>query len=159
KAANDKALGLAEKALAGVQQYFSQPKPADMSDAQWKQARTEYEDQLHSARGLIYFNRLDYGKSAEEYLAVIKSSPRDAVAHFYLGYAYRNQAADLSKALVEAIKEFDAARVAKKPQPDIDELDAKRQGIQDEFGKKRDSAIDALATAVAIGDPRVPAQG
>jgi tetratricopeptide (TPR) repeat protein len=155
KAANDKALELAGKALTGVQQYFSQPKPAQMTDAQWTQARVEYEDQLHSARGLIYFNRMDYTKSAEEYTTVIKNSPKDGVAHFYLGYAYRNQAADLSKTLVEAIKTFDAARVAKKPQPEIDELDARRQGAQDEFSKMRDSAIDSLATAVAIADTRV----
>jgi len=155
KAANDKALDLAGKALAGVQQYFSQPKPAQMTDVQWTQARVEYEDQLHSARGLIYFNRMDYTQSVEEYQTVIKNSPKDGVAHFYLGYAYRNQAADLSKALVEAIKTYDAARVAKKPQPEIDELDAKRQGAQDEFSKVRDSAIESLATAVAIADTRV----
>src|SRR5215510_13047151 len=158
KAANERALDLSTKALAGVQQYFSQPKPAEMTEVQWKQARVEYEDQLHSARGLIYFNRSDYGKSAEEYLEVIKNSPKDGVAHFYLGYAYRNEAADLSKALVEAIKSFDAARLGKKPQPEIDELDARRQGLQDEFTKKRDSALDSLATAVAVADPRVPKQ-
>jgi tetratricopeptide (TPR) repeat protein len=155
KGANDKALDLAGKALSGVQQYFSQPKPAQMTDAQWTQARIEYEDQLHSARGLIYFNRMDYAKSTDEYMTVLKNSPRDGVAHFYLGYAYRNQAAELSKALVEAIKTFDAARLAKKPQPEIDELDARRQGAQDEFSKVRDSAIDSLATAVAIADARV----
>jgi len=158
KAANDRALDLATKALSGVQQYFSQPKPAEMTEAQWKQARAEYEDQLHSARGTIYFNRSDYGKSAEEYLEVIKNSPKDGVAHFYLGYAYRNEAADLSKALVEAIKSYDAARLAKKPQPEIDELDARRQGLQDEFTKKRDSALESLATAVATADARVPKQ-
>src|ERR1051326_3853694 len=158
KAANDKALDLSTKALVGVQQYFTQPKPAQMTDAQWKQARVEYEDQLHSARGLVYFNRQDYAKSTEEYTAVIKNPPKDGVAHFYLGFAYRSQAAEASQALVAAIKAFDAARVAKAPQPDIDELDAKRQGLQDEFQKKRDSALDELATAVAIGDTRVLAQ-
>src|SRR5215470_13871220 len=70
KASNDKALDLSGKALAGVKKYFSQPKPAQMTDAQWTQARVEYEDQLHSARGLIYFNRMDYEKSAEEYMTV-----------------------------------------------------------------------------------------
>jgi len=158
KAANDKALDLATKALDGVQQYFSQPKPAQMTDAQWKQARVEYDDQLHSARGLIYFNRMDYVKSIDEYQAVIKNTPKDGVAHFYLGYAYRSQAADASQALVAAIKAFDAARVAKAPQPDIDELDGRRQGLQDDFQKKRDSAIDELAASVAVADPRVLTQ-
>jgi len=129
-----------------------------MTEVQWKQARVEYEDQLHSARGLIYFNRSDYDKSSEEYLEVIKNSPKDGIAHFYLGYTYRNETADLSKELVEAIKAFDAARQAKKSQPEIDELDARRQGLQDEFTKKRDSALDALATSLAVADPRVPKQ-
>lgn len=155
KARNDRALALAEKALAGVQQYFAQPKPAQMTEAQWKQARVDYEDQLHSARGTIYFTRMDYVKSAEEYLAVIGNSPSDGVAHFYVGYSYRNQAAGLQKGLLDAIKAYDAARVARQPQPEIDELDARRQGMQDEFTKKRDSAIDELATAVAIADTRV----
>ena len=39
KAALDKANGLANKAMAGVTQLFSQPKPAEMTDAQWKQAQ------------------------------------------------------------------------------------------------------------------------
>ena len=59
---------------------------------------------------------------------------------------------------MEAIKAFDAARQAKKSQPEIDELDARRQGLQDEFTKKRDSALDALATSLAVADPRVPKQ-
>ena len=153
KTANDKAFDLANKALAGVAQYFAQAKPAGITDAQWTQARAEYEEQLHSALGLILFNRLDYVKSAAEYQTVTKSNPKDAVAHFYLGLAFRNQAADASKVLVDAIKAFDAARVAKAPQPEIDELDAKRQGIQADFQDKRDKALDELATAVAIGGP------
>ncbi len=151
KAANDKALNLATKALAGVAQYFSQPKPANMTDAQWKAARAEYDEQLHSAVGLIHFNRADYPKAVEEYQTVVKSNPKDAVARFYLGLAYRNQAAEASKAVLAAIQAFDAARTAKAPQPEIDELDAKRQGLQADFQVKRDKALDELASAVAIG--------
>jgi len=151
KTANEKAFELANKALAGVAQYFSQPKPANMTDAQWKQARADYDEQLHSALGMIQVNRKDYAKAAAEYTIVAKSNPKDSVAHFYIGFAYQNQTADASKALVEAIKAFDAARFAKAPQPDIDELDAKRQGIQGELDKKMDAALDEFAISVAIG--------
>jgi hypothetical protein len=153
KAANDKAFDLATKALAGVAQYFSQPKPANMTDAQWTQARAEYDEQLHSALGLIQFNRTDYAKSAAEYAVVTKSNPKDSVAHFYIGLAYRNQAASASKALVQAINDLNAAKASKAAQPDIDDLDAKRQGIQEDFDKRRDAALDELATSVAIGGP------
>ncbi len=151
KAANDKALALAAKALGGVDQYFSQAKPANLTDAQWKAARAEYDEQLHSAIGLIHFTRADFVKAIEEYQAVIKSNQKDAVARFYLGLAYRNQAAEASKAVLAAIQAFDAARTARAPQPEIDELDAKRQGLQAEFQDKRDKALDELASAVAIG--------
>jgi tetratricopeptide (TPR) repeat protein len=158
KAANDKALDLSAKALTGVQQYFSQPKPAQMNDAQWKQARVEYEDQLHTARGLIYFSRMDYTKSVEEFDAVVKNSPKDGVAHLYIGFAYRTQAGEASKATLEAFTAENAAKAAKAPQPEIDELAAKRQFTQEDFNTKRDKAIDELAAAVASGDQRVMKQ-
>jgi hypothetical protein len=153
KAANEKAFELANKALAGVAQLFGQPKPANVTDAQWKQARAEYDEQLHSALGMVQVNRKDYAKAAAEYVIVTKSNPKDSVAHFYIGFAYQNQTADASKALVEATKAFSDARVAKAPQPDIDELDAKRQGLQGDLDKKMDAALDEFAISVAIGGP------
>ena len=153
KAANDKAIDLANKALTGVASYFGAAKPTNMTDAQWKQARAEYEEQLHSTLGLIYFNRVDYPKAIEQYSAVSKSNPKDAVARFYLGLAYRNQAADAGKVAVEAVNALNVAKTARAPQPEIDELDARRQGLQDDFQKKIDSALDELAAAVAIGGP------
>src|SRR5207253_2516286 len=95
----------------------------------------------------------DYAKAAAEYSLVTKSNPKDSIAHFYIGFAYQNQSADISRALVEASKAFNAAIAAKAPQPDIDELDAKRQGIQGDLDKKMDSAIDEFAMSVAIGGP------
>jgi len=153
KTANEKAFDLANKALAGVAQIFSQPKPANVTDAQWKQARAEYDEQLHSALGMVQVNRKDYAKAAQEYAIVTKSNPKDSVAHFYIGFAYQNQTADASKALVDATKAFSDARVAKAPQPDIDELDAKRQGLEADLDKKMDAALGELATSVAIGGP------
>lgn len=158
KAATDKALDLSAKALTGVQQTFTQAKPAQVTDAQWKQARVDYEDQLHSSRGLIHFNRMDYEKSIEEFQAVVKNTPKDPVAHMYLGFAYRTQAADASKTTLQAFDAENAAIKARAPQPEIDELVAKRQFTQEDFTAKRDKAIDELAIAVATGDQRVAKQ-
>ena len=61
----------------------------------------------------------------------------------------KNNAA--SKAPLEAINAENDATKARLDQPVIDELVAKRQGIETDAREKRDKAIDELATSVAIG--------
>ena len=151
KAAMDKAGGLATKALDGVQKFFSQPKPANFTDAQWNQQKADLESQLHAALGFIALNRQDYAKSVQEFDAALKSAPKDGVSHYRLGLVYQSLASEASKALVEAINAENAAKTAKAEQPAIDELVAKRQGVEADARQKRDKAIDELATAVAIG--------
>lgn len=141
-AALDKAANYANKALGVVQQLSSQITP---------QQKAELEGQIHSTLGFIGLNRQDYPKAISEYEIALMSTPKDPVAHFRLGLAYQYLAAAASKAVLAAIEAFDAARKAKAPQPEIDELDAKRQGVQEDFQQKRDKAIDELATAVALG--------
>ena len=151
KAALDKSSNLATKSLAGVQQIFSQPKPASLTDAQWNQEKSNLESQIHSTLGYVALNRLEYPKAIEEYDIAIKSAPKDAVSHFRLGLAYEYQAADASKALVEAIDAENKAKTAKAEQSLLDELVAKRQAMEEDARTKRDKAIDELVSAVAIG--------
>ncbi|HYR92392.1 MAG TPA: hypothetical protein VE422_50570 [Terriglobia bacterium] len=154
RAAMDKALDLSTKALATVQQTFSQPKPANLTDAQWKAIKTEYEDQLHSTVALVYFNRSDFPKATEEYQTVLKSNPKDGPAHFYMGMIYRSQSATASKEYQTTVDaENNAKRAQPVDQPLVDELAAKRQGLEGEIREKRDKAIEELAIAVAIGGP------
>ena len=141
-AALDKAGTYANKALTVVQGLASQITA---------QQKAELEGQIHSTLGFISLNKQDYPKAVSEYEIALKNTPKDAVAHFRMGLAYQYLAAGASKATVEAINVLNAAKAEKKPQPEIDELDAKRQGIQDDFQQKRDKAIDELATAVALG--------
>jgi tetratricopeptide (TPR) repeat protein len=154
KMALDRALELSTKALASVQETFSKPKLPNVSDAQWKQIRAEYEDQLHSTIALVYFNRSDFPKATEEYQTVLKSNPKDGPAHFYMGMIYRSLSAVASKEYQTTI---DAENTAKRAQPVdqplVDELAAKREGLATEIREKRDKAIDELAIAVAIGGP------
>ena len=151
KAALDKALNLATRAMAGVQTVFSQPKPAQITDAQWTQEKATLEGNLHATMGFIALNNRDYNKSIEHYETALKSIPKDGVAHFRMGLAHQYLTADASKAVVEAIKAENEAKAARADQVQIDELVAKRQGIEQDLNDKRDRALDQLAIAVAIG--------
>jgi tetratricopeptide (TPR) repeat protein len=151
KAALDKANTLATKAMAGVTQLFSQPKPAQFSDADWNAQKAQLEGNLHATMGFVALNNRDYPKAVEHYETALKSIPKDGIAHFRLGLAYQFLTSDASKAVVEAIKAENQAKSEKADQVQIDELIAKRQGFEQDLNDKRDKAIDQLATAVAIG--------
>ncbi|PYS56294.1 MAG: hypothetical protein DMG13_00180 [Acidobacteria bacterium] len=151
KAAMEKAAALATKALEGVKQFFTQPKPPNVPEPQWNQQRADLEGQLHAALGFIAFNRQDYANAAQEFQTAFKSTPKDGVSHYRLGLVFQTQASAASKALLEAINAENDAKKARRDQPVIDELVAKRQGIETDAREKRDKAIDELATSVAIG--------
>src|SRR5213594_3944733 len=145
KAALNKAEDLGRKALAGIQ-----PLLAQAQDDQKKQI-AQIESQLHGTLGLIAYNRPDYTKSIEEYEATLKGNPKDDVAHFYLGADYQALTAQASRAYQDAVKAENDAKIAKAEQPIIDDLAAKRQGLENEVREKRDKAIDEYAIAAAIG--------
>jgi tetratricopeptide (TPR) repeat protein len=147
KAALDKAEGLAKRALAGIQPLLAQAQGAEKTQI------AQIETQLHGTLGLIAYDRPDYAKSIEEYEAVLKTSPKDDVAHFYLGGSYQSLSAQASRKYQDAIKAENDAKAAKADQPTIDELAATRQGLENEVREKRDKAIDEYAIAVAIGGP------
>jgi tetratricopeptide (TPR) repeat protein len=151
KAALDKANTLATKAMAGVTQLFSQPKPAQFTEADWNAQKAQLEGNLHATMGFVALNNRDYPKAVEQYETALKSIPKDGIAHFRLGLAYQFLTSDASKAVVEAIKAENQAKSEKADQVQIDELIAKRQGFEQDLNDKRDKAIDQLATAVAIG--------
>src|SRR2546428_557176 len=113
----------------------------------------QIESQLHATLGLIAYNRPDYAKSIEEYTAAVKDNPKDDVAHFYLGLDYQALAAQASKDYQTAIKAENDAKAAKADQPTIDELAARRGGLEDDIRKARDKAIDEFAIAAGLGGP------
>ena len=151
QAANDKAFDLANKALAGVEQFFSKP-PAGMTPAQAAQEKAGYEVPLHSAIAYVYLNRKDYPKASEKYEQIVKMTPKDGIVRYRLGLAYQYQAQEASKLMLAAIDAENAAKRAQPiDQPLVDELTARRQGIEADAREKRDKAIDELASAAAIG--------
>src|SRR5215831_8506192 len=145
KAARDKAEGLAKKALGGVEPLLAKADPAQ------KPQIVQIQSQLHSTLGLIAYDRLDYPKSIEEYDQAVKSNPKDDVAHFYMGADYQALSAQASRTYQDAVKAENDAKQAKADQPTIDELAAKRQGLENDVREKRDKSIDEYATAAAIG--------
>jgi tetratricopeptide (TPR) repeat protein len=151
KAALDKASDLAAKAMTGVTALFAQPKPPSITDAQWSQEKATLEGNLHATMGFIALNNRDYAKAVEHYETALKSIPKDGVAHFRLGLAYQFLTSDASKKLVDTITTLNAAKASRGDQVQIDELDAQRQGVQQDLEEKRDKAIDQLAIAVALG--------
>lgn len=144
-AALDKAAELANKGLSVIQPM------AKAADAQSKPQFDEAEGNLHATLGLIAYNRPDYQKSIEEYELAIQKTPKDEVAHFYLGLDYQALAVKASKDYQEAVKAENDAKAARKEQPVIDELAAARAGLEEDIRKYRDKAIDEFAIAVAIG--------
>ena len=145
KAALDKAEGLAKKALTGVDPLLAQAPAAQ------KPQIVQIQSQLHGTLGLIAYDRMDYPKSIEEYDQAVKTNAKDDVAHFYMGADYQALSAQASRVYQEAVKAENEAKQAKQDQPTIDELAAKRQGLENDVREKRDKSIDEYATAAAIG--------
>jgi len=145
KAALDKAEGLAKKALTGVEPLAAQ------AQGPQKAQITQIQGQLHSTLGLLAYDRLDYAKSIEEYDQAVKATPKDDVAHFYMGADFQALSAQASRLYQDAVKAENDAKAAKADQPTIDELAAKRQGLENDVREKRDRSIEEYAIAAAIG--------
>src|SRR5437867_1909644 len=145
KTALDKAQDLATKALAGIQAMVAK------ADAQSKPQLEQIEGNLHATLGLVAYNRPDYNKSIQEYELALQKTPKDELAHFYLGLDYQALAAQSSHEYQAAVDAENKAKAARADQPTIDELAAKRGGLEDDIRKARDKAIDELAIAVALG--------
>jgi tetratricopeptide (TPR) repeat protein len=123
------------------------------ADAATKAQLIPIEGTLHATLGLIAVNRKDYQKSIQEYLKALEKTPKDDVARFYLASDYQALGAQASDEYKAALKAENDAKTAKAEQPVIDELAAKRGGLEDDIRKYRDMAIDEYAKAVAINGP------
>ena len=147
KAALDKAAKLASQALVILQPLVNQAQGAE------KAPFVQAESQLHATLGLVAFNRTDYKKSIEEYEAAVKGNPKDDLAHYYLGADYSALTSQALKDYQAALKAENDAKTAKADQPTIDDLAARRAGLETEVRDLRDKAIEEFAIATAIGGP------
>jgi len=147
KAALDKSEDLAKKALSGVEGMMAK------ADAATKPQLVEIEGNLHSTLGLVANNRQDYNKSIQEYEQAIQRTPKDDLAHFYLGADYQALGSQASKEYRAALDAENEAKTRKADQPTIDDLAAKRGGLEEDIKKFRDKAIDEYAIATAISGP------
>jgi len=126
------------------------------ADAQSKPQLEQIEGNLRATLGLVAYNRPDYNKSIQEYELALQKTPKDDVAHFYMGLDYQALAAQASKEYTAAVDAENKAKAARADQPTIDELAAKRGGLEEDIRKYRDKAIDEFAIAVALGGPVSP---
>jgi tetratricopeptide (TPR) repeat protein len=145
KAALDKSADLATKALAGIGAMVAKASAAD------KPQLEQIESNLHATLGLVAYNRPDTAKSIQEYELALQKAPKDEIAHYYLALNYQMLAAQASRAYQDAVKAENEAKAKKEEQPVIDELVAKRTGLQDDVEKARDKAMSEFAIAVALG--------
>jgi len=137
-----KAEDLANKAIAGIKA---------LGNAVPEAQKNELLGQLHASLGLIHLTRQAYEPAVDAYQESTTLAPKDWVARYRFGLAYRYQMPDASTAYKDA---FDAAENARKANADrvlIDELIAKYEGLGAVIRDLRDKAIDQFAFAVAIG--------
>jgi len=147
KTALDKAEDLAKKGLAGITAMLAK------ADAATKPQLVSIEGNLHSTLGLVAYNRMDYNKSIQEYEIAIQRTPKDDFAHFYLAADHQALGSQSSKDYQAALKAENDAKAARAEQPVIDELAAKRGGLEDDIRKYRDKAMEEYAIAVGINGP------
>jgi len=153
KAAVSKAEGYAQKAMANLAKMNG--KSVGMSDDEWAKQKIGIEGTLHNTLGSIYFNKQDYDKAADELVAATKDMPKDGPTWYLLGLAYNQQYASQVKPYKEAVDKSNAA-LKTKDQALIDEGKATVAALEEVLRGKRDQAIDALATAVALGGATQP---
>lgn len=84
----DKAETYEKRALAAM---TTMPKPAGVTDAQFKASKTQKAFQAHSGLGLVYFRKQDYDNSAKELqLAIQGNAAPDQADLFVLGVDFQN---------------------------------------------------------------------
>ena len=140
-ASMDKAMGYAVKAQKAA-------KPEKTSDEEWDKAHAR----LHGIVGLIYFSKSQWPDAATEFSEFLKKYPTDGLGQYRYGVTIFNQLqitlATLQDVQTKAIKARDAG--------DAEMLDAyadRLTKLTAEFEAQRDTTIDAIAKALAIGGP------
>ncbi len=135
----DRALEITQRAKRQVDVFVSGPKPARMTPVQWVKQKADLPAKIHSALGLIHFNRKDYQRSSEEYEKATSLVRGESVDFYRMGIAYYYQARTVSQELTE---------LAQSENPDS----AAKEEKEAQFADFRDKAIAALAKVIALKD-------
>jgi tetratricopeptide (TPR) repeat protein len=151
KAAQEKAEGAATKGLA----VLGKMSPADLglSEADWAKQKVAIVGTLHSTLGSIYFNRGDYDKAVESMTEATKSTPKDGGAWYIMGLAINQQYQAAIKKYTASVEQTNGLIRSRADSLAVEESKATTEALAEVSRAKRDQAMDALATAVAIGGP------
>jgi tetratricopeptide (TPR) repeat protein len=129
-----------------TKQALALPRPAQgYTDPQWNQTQQG----LRDTTCLMLLNQQKYSDSIAECQAAIKLNPKDAYAWYWIGLSHRAGFVDLNKSYNDAVKKYNDGRAG--PQLEVDELRATMQGAEKVASDKLNEALDAFATAAAIG--------
>lgn len=110
-------------------QFAADKKPANMSDADWKKARTDIETIAHNTLGFVAMQQKNYPEAEKHYKEALQTNPNSGEIAYFLGNAiYLQKKPDQSEAL------FYIARAATYDGPGALNP-AGRQQIQDYLNK------------------------
>ena len=90
-AAEQKLNTAAERVKAGLDQLANLPKPANMSDADFKKQKDLVEVQFQRAAGFIALNKKDNAQAEQSLRKALESNPNDAGGFVMLGQAYLSE--------------------------------------------------------------------
>jgi hypothetical protein len=82
----------AQAIVDNLETWFSAAaKPAQVADAQWAQAKTQFDEQSHSVLGWVNMQKRDYKTAETEFKKVLNVDPGAAQISYYLGTSIINQ--------------------------------------------------------------------
>ncbi len=152
KAALDKADQYASKALGLVAKL--DPKALGLSDADWAKQRIAIEGTLHTTLGGNAYTRTDYPKAIEELTIATKDDSKNDLAWYQMGLVLIQQGAAVTKDYMASVKvQNDVIAATPTDTEKINGLKDASSKLEATLRAKRDAAIDALATATALGGP------
>ncbi len=151
KTTQDKASNFAKKGL----EVLGKTKASDLnfSDAEWAKQKPAIAGQMHTTIGSVLFTKGDYDKAVEPLTEATKATPKDGGPWYLLGLSFNQQyQAAVKKA--EASREQTNTLIKNRAGTlEIEDSRATTEALQEVARGKRDQALDALASSVALGGP------
>jgi hypothetical protein len=139
-----------KKAMEYAQKAITLPRPATMKEDQYNLTM----GRLHSMVALPLFADQKFGEAKEHLQIALKANPKDQASQYRMGFAEMNLMAGAVKAAQDAQEAATKALLAQPPdKAAADSAKEKLEASSKEALELRDSALDSLAKALAIGGP------
>ena len=133
-----RAFELANRARLQAQRAY----PAQSDNAQTEAQRSQVFSSIHMSLGTVHFMREAYERAIQEYQTVLSYDTQHPLAYLQIGLSHQFQAARSSQQLVDATSTDPGTPEAISPEA---------EALQTQVLESTELAMDAFATAVAIG--------